>query len=66
MKEGRKKVIWEIKIEIDGIQHLIDNETGVVQKLAQEDMVKLLNKKKTAASSEQDKSKKKRVARVRI
>ena len=66
MTEGRKKVIREIEIEIKDLQHIIDNETGTVRKLAQKDMVKLLNKKKMVASNEQGKSKKKRAARVKM
>ena len=51
------KVIRELEIEIRDTQHLIDTNTIVAQKVAQEDMVRLQqqlkeNKKKMAASSE--------------
>ena len=60
------KVIPELEIEIRDTQYLFDTSNGVARKLAQEDMVKLLNKKKMAASSQQGKSKKKLTTRVRI
>ena len=66
MKEGRTKVIQEIEIEIEDLQHILDNQTCTVRKLAQKDMVKLLNKKKMVASNEQEKSKKKRAASVKM
>ena len=67
MKELEEiKVIRELEIEIGDTQHLIDTETGVAQTLAHEDMVRLLNKKKMAASSEQGKSNEKLTTRVRI
>ena len=52
VKEGRTQVIRGIEIEIEDLQHIIDNETGTVRKLAQKDMVKLLNKRKMVASNE--------------
>ena len=61
----------ELEIEIGDTQYLIDTNTVVAQKVAQEDMARLQhllkeNKKKLATSSEQGKSKKKLTARTRI